>query len=260
MPTALRADRTVVIPDVRALASLGDDELLAKQVEIAGARRQVDAASAAVAGEIARRSRPGLGNAGLAQRTGARTAERLVASMTGLSVGESRAMITAGETLEGETPWMTPVAVALQSGDVSVGATAAIRHGLGEPTADVSADDLAAAAQRLVDESAEFPPEQVARLAREARDRIDADGVADREAAMREKRSLRVMRLPDGMTRFVALLDPENAAFVTDAIDRVTARDVAGCGSWIPTRGSEPSISSRTRAPPSSWRSMRSSP
>ena len=28
---------------------------------------------------------------------------------------------------------------------------------------------------------------------------------------------------PDGMTRLVALLDPENAAFVTDAIDRVTA-------------------------------------
>ncbi len=60
-------------------------------------------------------------------------------------------------------------------------------------------------------------------LAREARDRIDADGVVDREAAMREKRSLRVSRLADGMTRLVALLDPENAAFVTDAIDRVTA-------------------------------------
>ena len=118
---------------------------------------------------------------------------------------------------------MAPVAVALQTGDVSVGATAAIRRGLGEPNADVSPGDLAVAAQRLVDESGDLPPEQVATLAREARDLIDADGVADREAALREKRSLRISRLPDGMTRLVALLDPENAAFVTDAIDRVTA-------------------------------------
>ena len=124
--------------------------------------------------EIARRSRPDLGYTGLAQRTGARTAERLVASVTGLSIGESRAMITAGATLDGEAPWMTPVADALQAGDVSVGATAAIRSGLGEPTVDVSADVLAAAAKQLVDESGDLPPHQVGALAREARDRIDA--------------------------------------------------------------------------------------
>jgi hypothetical protein len=223
MPFTACDDQIVVIPHVRDLALLSDDELLARQVEIAGARRHVDAAAASVASEIARRSRPDLGYTGLAQRTGARTPDRLIASVTGLSVGESRAMITAGEALDGETSWMAPVAIALQTGEVSVGATAAIRRGLGEPTADVSADHLAVAAQRLVDESGDLPPEQVAILAREARDRIDADGVADREAALREKRSLRVSRLPDGMTRLVALLDPENAAFVTDAIDRVTA-------------------------------------
>jgi hypothetical protein len=223
MLTAPGADQILVIPDVRDLARLGDDELLAVQADVAGVRRRVDAAGAAVASEIARRSQPDLGYTGLAQRTGARTAERLVASVTGLSIGESRAMITAGATLDGEAPWMTPVADALQAGDVSVGATAAIRSGLGEPTVDVSADVLAAAARQLVDESGDLPPHQVEALAREARDRIDAAGVADREAALREKRSLRIYRLPDGMTRLVALLDPENAAFVTDAIDRVTA-------------------------------------
>ncbi len=223
MPNAPFDDQIVVFPNVRDLAPLGDDELLALQVQIAAARRQVDAAAASVASEIARRSRPELGYTGLAQRTGARTPDRLIASVTGLSVGESRAMITAGEALQGEESWMAPVAVALRAGDVSVGATAAIRRGLGEPSADVSPDDLAVAAQRLVDESGDLPPERVAMLAREARDLIDADGVADREAALRGKRSLRISRLADGMTRLVALLDPENAAFVTDAIDRVTA-------------------------------------
>ena len=133
MSTASRDDQIVVFPVVRDLALLGDDELLARQVQIAGARRQVDAAGAAVASEIARRSRPELGYTGLAQRTGARTPDRLIASVTGLSVGESRAMITAGEALDGEASWMAPVAVALQTGDVSVGATAAIRRGLGDP-------------------------------------------------------------------------------------------------------------------------------
>ncbi len=223
MRTASRDDQIVVLPIVRDLASLGDDELLAMQVQIAGARRLVDATGAAVASEIARRSRPELGYTGLAQRTGARTPDRLIASVTGLSVGESRAMITAGEALDGEASWMSPVAVALQTGNVSVGATAAIRRGLGDPNAEVSAEDLAVAAQRLIDESGDLPPERIALLAREARDRIDAEGVAERETALREKRSLRTTRLEDGMTRLVALLDPENAAFVTDAIDRVTS-------------------------------------
>lgn len=216
-------DHIVVLPDVRDLARLSDDELLARQVDISGARRRVDAAGAAVAGEIARRSRPELGFRGLAQRSGARTPERLVASVTGLSVPESRAMISAGEALEGEVPWMTPVATALQTGAVSVGATAAIRTGLGQPTVDVSEHDLQAAARRLLDESGDLPPERVAVLAREARDLLDAVGVRDREMLLREKRSLRISRMPDGMTRLIALLDPENAAFVVDAIDRVTS-------------------------------------
>jgi hypothetical protein len=215
--------RLVVLPAVDQLAQLSDDELLAVQASIAGSRRRVDVAGAAVAAEIARRSRPELGLAGLAQRSGARTPERFVASMTGLSVLESRAMISAGEALEGGDAWMAPVAVALQTGEVSVGATAAIRAGLGEPNADVSAADLRAAAQRLVDDSGDLPPERVAILAREARDLIDAESVRDRESALREKRSLRISRTADGMTRLVAVLDPENAAFVTDAIDRVTS-------------------------------------
>jgi hypothetical protein len=223
MPIPPVDDHHVVLPDVRNLARLSDDELLAAQVDIAGGRRKVDAAGAAVAGEIARRSRPGLGFSGLAQRSGARTPERLVAAVTGLSVPESRAMISAGETLQGEASWMTPVATALQTGAVSVGATAAIRAGLGEPTPDVSEADLRSAARRLLDESGDLPPERVAVLAREARDLLDADGVRERETLLREKRSLRISRLSDGMTRLVALLDPESAAFVTDAIDRVTA-------------------------------------
>jgi hypothetical protein len=217
------ATTALVVPDVSDVASLSDDQLLARQAQVAAVRRRADAASATLAAEVARRSARDLGYSGLAQKRGARTAERLVASVTGLSVPEARAMITAGEALDAGDDWMLPVTTALSSGEVSVGATAAIRSALGEPGEHVSADELGAAAQRVLDETGRMPPEQVARRARELRDELDAAGVADRERAMRERRFLKLTLQDDGMTRITGLLDPESAALVTDAIDLVTA-------------------------------------
>ena len=217
------AEQTLVVPDLGDLARLSDDQLLERQAVIAGVRRQIDVAGATVAAEIARRSARDLGYSGLAQKRGARTPERLIAQVTGLSVPEARAMITAGEAVDAGAEWMRPVTVALSTGDVSVGATAAIRTGLGEPSEHVSEDDLAAAARRVLDESGGLPPEQVARRAREARDELDAAGVADRERELRERRFLRLVPRPDGMTDLYARLDPESAALLGDAIDLVTA-------------------------------------
>jgi hypothetical protein len=212
-------DRLLVVPDARDVARWSDDQLLGEQARFAGLRRQVDAGSAVMAAEVARRSARELGFSGLAQKRGARTPERLVAEVTGLTVGESRAMITAGAP----EPWMASAGEAVQAGEVSVGAAAAIQAGLGEPTADVGVDELAAAAVRLLDEAGSLPPERALIKAREARDELDAAGVADREAALREKRSLRVSRLADGTTRAVIIFDPENGALFADGIDRVTA-------------------------------------
>lgn len=206
------------VPDVTALA---DSELLALQRSYGAARRQVDAGSSVLAAEVARRSHHDLGYSGLAQRQGARTPEKLIASVTGLSVPESRAMIAAGAAAD--APWMGEVTSALQQGDVSVGATAAILAGLGTPSADVDADALLEAAREVLEDSGTLPPEQVARRAREKRDELDEAGVLDREKALRDKRFLRLTPQDDGMTRIFGLLDPESAALVTDAFDLVTS-------------------------------------
>lgn len=219
--TGTLRDLTIVVPGVPSVAGLTDDQLLAKQAEYAGARRLLDAGAAVLAAEIGRRSHHDLGYSGLAQRAGARTPERLVARVTGLSVPESRAMISAGAAAQ--QPWMGSVTTALETGGVSVGAAAAIRAGLGEPDENVSGEVLTAAAQKVLDESGALPPEQVARRAREVRDELDAAGVADRERALRARRFLRLTPQDDGMTRIYGLLDPESAALVTDAIDLVTA-------------------------------------
>ncbi|MEO8095727.1 MAG: DUF222 domain-containing protein [Pseudolysinimonas sp.] len=207
---------------LRELGAMPDEGLMQLQRTLAASRRRIDAALAAVAGELGRRSTRDLGYQGLAQRVGARTVEKLVSNLTGVSLTEARAMVSAGEMMSGESDWLGPVAAGVASGDLSVGAAAAIRAGLGEPNADIDLAELARAAERLARQAVTQSPEKAAQSARQVRDDIDAAGVADRETAMRNRRYLRLYKLPDGMTRVSGLLDPESAALVGDALDRVT--------------------------------------
>jgi hypothetical protein len=211
------------VPDLEGLDRASDLEIIEWMRRWGEARRHIDTGLSRLAGEVKARSSLELGNDGLAQRSGMRTADRLVSEVTGTSGPEARAMVAVGEMMDAPSPWLAEVASGVGAGDVSIGAAAAIQLGLGSPTADVAADDLADAAHTLVVEAATQPPEKVARRARELRDQLDADGVADREAMLRAKRYLRLTLLPDGMTRISGLLDPESAAIVTDSIDLVTA-------------------------------------
>jgi len=83
------------------VARLSDAELLDGQRRLAELRRRVDALAAGFAGEIAHRSRRELGHGGLAATRGVRTAEDLVAAVTGSTRREARTLITAAELLPG---------------------------------------------------------------------------------------------------------------------------------------------------------------
>ncbi len=213
----------VEVTDLARWRAASDAELLAG-LEAARVRvRQAQAAVAVISAEVARRSAPEAGHAGLAQRTGARTPEKLVARITGTSEREARDMVTAGR-LTAEAPlWLSGVAAGVRDGSLSVGQASAIATGLGEPSARVAADDLQDAARRLAGEAATLDADRLARRARDERDALDAAGVVDRERELRTRRSLRWTRLPDGMTSLRALLDPESAAVVTAALDAVTS-------------------------------------
>lgn len=232
------ATTAIEVPDLSRIAHATEADLRAALQITAAARRRVDAVLAGLSAEVERRSARELGHAGLAQRSGARTSDALVTQLTGVSGTEARQLVAIGTMLEDSEPWLADVAAAVSGGELSVGAAAAIRAGLGAPSAEVAADDLLDAAQRLVAEAPALPPEKVARRARELRDELDAAGVADREAALRAKRFLRLSPLPDGMTRISGLLDPESAALVTDALDCVTA----------PRRGGPRFVDSEERA------------
>ena len=229
-------------------STLDDATLLSAQRSVAQIRRRVDATAAALAAEIEHRSRRELGHAGLAQRLGARTPERLVQQLTGSTSREastlvrvgalmvssasqlSAAQLSAAQTSGSDSaaepdphPWLREVGCAVAAGQLSLEAAEAIRGGLGIPDDEVSAESLAHAAATLLAEATTLTVEKLAARARDLRVGLDLDRVAEREQFLRSKRYLPLSLQPGGMTRLSGLLDPESAAIVTATFDAVTS-------------------------------------
>ena len=200
------------ILDPGALAALDDHALMTNHSRLAEYRARIDAAMAASSAELARRSHHGLGHEGLAQRLGARTPERLVQQLSGLSKGEAAQLVRVGSLREAE-PWACTV---------SVGAADAIHRGLGAPTIDIPATALAEAASSLAVEAPSLTLEQLAVRARDLRDELDEAGVADRERQLYESRYLRLTKRADGSVALSGVADPESGALLLDAFDAVT--------------------------------------
>lgn len=201
-----------------------DTELLDLSRHAARAREIADAHLAVIAGEIARRSARELGRDGLAQRLGLRTPEELVRVTNRSTARDASAAVRVGRIVDGaDEPWLAPVSGAVLQGSLPVGSADAIRSGLGRPTEGVSATKLTEAAELLCADGAALDPDRLQRRARELRDELDEAGIADREAARRDERTLTLKKLPSGMTRAIWLMDPETAAEFTTLYDRATS-------------------------------------
>lgn len=226
--------------DSATLAALPEDELLAIPKLLADITRHLEPSTAAIAGEIARRSTREHGFGGLAQRTGFRTPEQLLQHLTGSTslvaarlvragaiIHESELVATAektGEVLSGVTePWLAGVGRAVAAGAMSIEAADAIRRGLGTTTEDIGGDALTTAAALLVDDAVIMDADQLLIRARSLRDELDEAGIADRERTRRAARSFRRFRRLDGMTAYNLLADPENAAYLDGIYDSLTS-------------------------------------
>lgn len=225
--------------DAGAMHECSDEALLETLHRAAEVRRLVDARSAVLAGEVARRSTPHLAHSGLAQRHGHRTPEELVRVTTCSSKRDARVAVRAGALLadslsaggEGGDAasqpslpvWAHALVEPVTQGRLSTAALESIRSGLGDVSETVSADALSSAVRALIAEAQSLDVDRLFRRARQLRDEIDTAGVAERESARRDARSLRVFRGSDGMTRATWVLDPESAAVVTDLYDRATS-------------------------------------
>ena len=221
-------------------ATASDAVLLQEQRRLEASARLIESASSALAAQVAYRSRPELGYDGLAQKLGARTPEKLVQLVTGVSkhaagrrvrVGVMTAEAVARDAdprLEVAKPWLAPVLRSAAAGAISADAVDAIALGLGTPTEGVTVDALTAACATLTTMASSLTLEALAARARETRDDLDAAGVALREEERRERRYLHLTPLPDGMTRITGLLDPQSAAVIKNAVDAATSPAAGG--------------------------------
>jgi hypothetical protein len=206
LPARLRDTANAVAGFGARFEVFTDDALLAAQAALAEHRRTVDVFSAALAGEIDRRSARELGYDGLAARLGFVNPAALIQSVTGGTRSEAAKFVAVGSRLD------SAVGVAVLDGTISVDAAHAVHTGFG------ATDDTASP---LLLDAASMDADQLRRRARDARDELDADAVARREKEQRDLRSLRVWRRSDGMVGGRFLLDALDGGLILAAVDAV---------------------------------------
>ncbi|MFT4135272.1 DUF222 domain-containing protein [Microbacterium sp.] len=210
----------------RSVESLSPGELVAVNEAFGALRRQVDAAMAPIAAEIARQSRSALGKDSLARKQGFRSPESMISAVTGVPVGEAKRLVQVGEatapqlSLLGEVlPDKHPhVAVAVREGRLGVTAAAAIVGLLDRigPRADREA--AAEMEAHLVQAAPGLRPDQLAKLLARAEAQLDPGEVARKSAEIHADRSLTISER-DGALRLVFVSDAVAGAPVKVAIE-----------------------------------------
>ncbi|HEY5230226.1 MAG TPA: DUF222 domain-containing protein, partial [Galbitalea sp.] len=121
--------------------------------------------------------------------------------MTGSSIEEATKLARLGQSMvdaDLAPESVAPVVSAVVSGGISVDAADAIRRGLGEPDAVVSATQLAAVADELIARAGVVTPEALLKAARRARNDLDLDAIERGEKHRSAIRYVRVWKR-DGM-------------------------------------------------------------
>ena len=161
------------LPCLDRLRDVSDVELLELFQQTERVVREANATKAQIAGEMKRRSPVSAGHSGLAARLGEKSPERLIQRLTGVGAGEARQLTATGVLMQdaesGTSPWLAPVADAVASGELSVGAAAAVANGLGERVDGVSIDEQTAATAELIEFARVATPEETANRARAVR-------------------------------------------------------------------------------------------
>jgi hypothetical protein len=246
--------------------ALSDTELLAGQRELARLGRLVETRQAWMAKALAHRSRPELGQQGLAAQQGFLSPDELIQNMTGSTRKDAQKLVGVGrmladteaadaaaaeqarrlldepddtdgvddqdgpgallgllDGLEPATlPWFTPISRATATGVLSVAAAHAIRTGLGDIDAVVTAEKLADAVQTLLAEAKTMGVDELLKRARRMRDTLDEAGIAIREKKAWDDRYLKVWKIDTGQVHLHGLFPPEQGQYILDLYDSLT--------------------------------------
>ncbi|MFF2277495.1 DUF222 domain-containing protein [Agromyces sp. NPDC058126] len=216
------------LDDVVAMSDAG----LVRVVEVAGGlRRQLDAVLAALAAEVDLRSDAAFGAEGLAKRHGQRNAIQLVASTVGATARQAAMLVRVGAasrprasfTGEPMPPRRPAVAGVLASGAIGLEAADAICTMLDRVAPRTSATRAAAYEVELAAFATSVPHSLFQRALTHAEARLDPDGVAPRDEALREQRSLTITEEASGMVRLHGRFDVTAAAPIKAAVEHLVS-------------------------------------
>lgn len=206
---------------------MNDAELLAALDRGFDHKRESEARLVGLAAELVERSRPSLGNEGLAARAGATGPAALLVELGRITIAEAQRlcrvaeatadrMSLIGERLPAEYPL---VADAVRAARIPIDSANAIVAALAQASPRAEPQHLSAAESALVEFAIDNPADLVRRLAIRWRDALDVDGVEPREEQLIARRALHRTVLANGMKRYRLDLDPAGAAFLDAAID-----------------------------------------
>jgi hypothetical protein len=231
--------------------ALSREELLAVSRELGARRRRLDAALAAAAAEIGRRSTADDGAAGLARREGYPTPGKLIAATTGGSTGEANRLMNVGRTLLGADeaagsddasgdatstpePRFQLLAEAVRSGRLSIDKANAVSTMLTRVGEKVEPTVLTNTERLLVERAIDLPFDRLTAVIRQCENQLDTETARIREESRRESRYLHIYENREGFTVIDGRLDPETAAPIKAALDAMVGdafrrrRDVEG--------------------------------
>ncbi len=220
------------------LAGLSGDEVLEVMADFEAAGRVLSAGQVRVAGEVGVRSRSELGDEGLSRSQNFTSPVKLVSTVTGTSVRESKTRLEIGRRLRGsvllgggEGPAPFPVVgQALDDGSLGVETASIIVARCAELTERGCAPDVVASAeQTLVDETLtnHLTADQASRLAIHLREVIDPDGAEPRDERLQQQRSLTIGQPSDGMIRGRFALTPEQGSVWLASIQAMQSPRIA---------------------------------
>jgi len=225
------------------LENMSDEALLRVLDELGTAQQAGELLAARIAGVVALRSAPNRGDDRLTRRAGYANAGVLVSERwrvpraRGAAIAEVGAAITPGRSLLGEPEEcaLPAVSSALEPApDAEAGPQATVTLPRAALTVDAAAiivrelrstarvcgtQAVQAAAELAVEHSSGATLQDVTRIAKTVRTRLDQDGLEPRDDLLRMSERCTVRELPNGMTRFQADLAPEHAAFVRAGLD-----------------------------------------
>ncbi|HEY0260386.1 MAG TPA: DUF222 domain-containing protein [Lacisediminihabitans sp.] len=211
-----------------------DEGLEAVGTQLREAQRTLDTLRVTVAGEIAERSRSSLGGEGLAKRAGFARPSLLVAQLWGLGRGEATRLCDVGLSvrprlaLNGEPlPARFPaVADAIASRAMGIESAAVIVRELESAALRCSQEAREEGERYLVEWAPALTIDEMTRLARQMRDRLDQDGAEPRDELRRERRGFRLSTSSDGTVFIQWRLDPAEAGLVKAQVDGIVGREL----------------------------------